>query len=57
MNRVGNQEVHRRAGIETELAGRVNQTAMRLFGHVERMDECRKCFSVGCKFSASTQQT
>ena len=45
MDRVRNEEVHRRAGIERELAGRVDQDqrVLRWFGHVERMvlDEYR----------------
>ena len=39
MDGVRNEEVHRRAGIETELASRVDQRILRWFGHVERMDE------------------
>ena len=39
MDRVGNEEVHRRAGIERELASRADQRVLRWFGHVERMDE------------------
>ena len=35
---VGNEEVRRRAGIETELA---NQRVLRWFEHVERVDEYR----------------
>ena len=38
---VRNEEVRRRAGIERELAGRADQRVLRLFGHVERMDEYR----------------
>ena len=41
MNRVRNEEVRRRAGIERELASRVDQRVLRWFGHVERMDEYR----------------
>ena len=41
MDRVRNEEVHRRAGIETELASRADQRVLRWFGHVERMDEYR----------------
>ena len=37
MDRVGNDEVRRRAGIERKLASRV----LRRFVHVERMDEYR----------------
>ena len=39
MDRVRNEEVLRRAGIEKELANRVDQRVLRWFGHVERMDE------------------
>ena len=39
MDRVRNEEVHRRAGIERELASRADQRGLRWFGHVERMDE------------------
>ena len=41
MDRVGNEEVRRRAGIERELASRVDQRVLRWFGHVERMDDYR----------------
>ena len=41
MDRVRNEEVHRRAGIERELANRADQRVLRLFGHVERMDDYR----------------
>ena len=39
MDRVRNEEVHRRAGIERELASRADQKVLRWFGHVERMDD------------------
>ena len=39
MDRVRNEEVRRRVGIERELASRAEQRVMRWFGHVERMDE------------------
>ena len=39
MDRVRNEEVHRRAGIERELASRADQRVLRWFGHLERMDE------------------
>ena len=39
MDRVRNEEVHRRAGIERELASRADQRVLRWFGHVERVDE------------------
>ena len=41
MNRVRNEEVRRRAGIERELASRADQRVLRWFGHVERMDDYR----------------
>ena len=41
MDRVRNEEVHRRAEIERELASRAGQRVLRWFGHVERMDEYR----------------
>ena len=41
MDRVTNEEVHRRAGIDRELASRADQRVLRWFGHVERMDEYR----------------
>ena len=41
MDRVRNEEVRRRAGIETELASGADQSVFRWFGHVERMDEYR----------------
>ena len=39
MDRVGNEEVRRRTGIESEVARRADQRVLRWFGHVERMDE------------------
>ena len=42
MDRVMNKEVHRRAGIERELASRADQRVLRWFGHLERMDEYRR---------------
>ena len=44
MGRVSHEEVRRRAdieGMERELASGEDQRALRLFGHVERMDEYR----------------
>ena len=41
MDRVRNEEVRMRAGIERELASRADQRVLRWFGHVERMDEYR----------------
>ena len=41
MDKVRNEEVRRRAGIERELASRADQRVLRWFGHVERMDEYR----------------
>ena len=39
MDRVRNEEVHRRAVIEREIANRADQRVLRWFGHVGRMDE------------------
>ena len=41
MDRVRNEEVRRRAGIERELASRADQRVLRWFRHMERMDEYR----------------
>ena len=41
MDRVTNEEVRRRAVIESELVSRADQRVLRWFGHVERMDEFR----------------
>ena len=41
MDRVRNEEVLRRAGIERELASRADQRVLRWFGHGERMDDYR----------------
>ena len=41
MDRVRNEEVRRKAGIERELASRADQRVLRWFGPVERMDEYR----------------
>ena len=41
MDRVRNEEVRRRGGIERVLASRADQRVLRWFGHVERMDEYR----------------
>ena len=38
IDRVQNEEVHMRAGIERELASRADQRVLRWFGHVERVD-------------------
>ena len=38
IDRVRNEEVRRRAGIERELATRADQRVLRWFRHVERMD-------------------
>ena len=46
MDRVRNEEVHMRAGIELELAGIADQRVLRWFGHVERRDKC--VWSEGC---------
>ena len=39
MGRVRNEEVCKRAGIEREVASIADQRVLRVFGHVERMDE------------------
>ena len=41
IDRVRNEEVRRRTGIEMELASRADQRVLRWFGHVERMAEYR----------------
>ena len=41
MDRVRNEEVRMRAGIESVLASKTDQRVLRWFGHVERMDEYR----------------
>ena len=41
MDKVSNEVVRRRAGVEIELASRADQRVLRYFGHVERMDEYR----------------
>ena len=41
MDRVRNEEVRRRAGIERELASRADQRVLKWFGHVERLDKYR----------------
>ena len=38
MDRVGNEDVRRRAGIERELASRPDQRVLGWVGHVERME-------------------
>ena len=40
-NRVRNEEVRRRTGVMRELSGRADQSVLRWFGHIERMDEDR----------------
>ena len=41
IDRVRDEEVRRRAGIERELASRADQRVLRWFGNVDRMDEYR----------------
>ena len=41
MDRVRNEQVCRRVGIEKELVDRVDQRVLRWFGHIERMNEYR----------------
>ena len=38
IDRVRNEEVRRRVGIERELASRADQRVLRWFGHLERME-------------------
>ena len=51
MDRVRNEEVHRRAGIERQLASRADQRVLRWFGHVERMGEYHMARRVVAKVS------
>ena len=39
MNRIWNEEVSTRTGIERELTSRVDQRVLRWVGHLERMNE------------------
>ena len=62
MDRVRNEEVRRRAGIERELASRADQRVLSWFGHVERMDEYRMARRVlmshgGSMWKAGTRET
>ena len=41
IDRIRNEEVRRRAGIERELVSKADQRVFRWFGHVGRMDEHR----------------
>ena len=41
IDRVRNEEVRWRSGIERENASRAHQRVLRWFGHVEKMDEYR----------------
>ena len=41
MDRVMNEEVRKRAGIERKLESRADPRISRWFGHVERMDQYR----------------
>ena len=41
MDRIRNEEVHRKAEIERELASRADHRVLRWFGHVERMNDYR----------------
>ena len=46
MDRVRDEEVRRRAGIEREFASRADQRVLRYLGHLERMDEYRMAIRV-----------
>ena len=53
MDRVRNEDVRSRAGIERELASRADQRVLRWFGHVERTDEyrmARRVLMAQCSF-------
>ena len=41
LDRITNEEIRRRVGVEVELSERVNRSVLRWFGHVERMSEER----------------
>ena len=61
MDRVRNEEVRMRAGIERELASRADKRVLRWFGHVERMDEYRMTMQNGVdggsKWRPGTRET
>ena len=61
MDRVRNKEVRRRAGIERELASRVDQRVLKWFGHVERIYEYRitmaRSVDGRSKWRAGTRET
>ena len=46
MDRVGNKEVRRRPGIQSELLSRVDRRVLRWFGHLEKMNEYRMSIRV-----------
>ena len=59
MDRVRNEEVRRKAGIESKLASRADRRVLRRFGHVERMGEhgmARRADGVS-KWRAGTRET
>ena len=41
-DRIRNEEIRRRTGVTRELSGRADQSVLRWFGHVERMEESRQ---------------
>ena len=41
MDRIGNEEVRKRTGIEREYTITADQRILRWFGYIERMDEYR----------------
>ena len=60
MDGVMKEEVRMRAGIERELASRVDQRVLRWFGDVERMDEyriARRVLMAVSKWRAGTRKT
>ena len=57
MDRVRNEEMRRRAGIERQLASRTDQRVLRWFGHVERMNYGQKGVNGGSKWRAGTRES
>ena len=59
IDKVRNEELRMKAGIERELASKADQRVMRWFWHVERMDEYRMAIRVygGSKWRTGTRLT
>ena len=49
MDRERNEHIRRRVGMVHELTARVDESVLRWFGHMERMDDERLVKSVECK--------